>query len=119
MAEASAGEMIELNFGDEFVVQGLPFHGMFCAPAAKSAGGFAGESGGLDHFFEFLGQGGAVFVVDGRTEAYVVEFAFVVVEAEKQGTDQAAFFRGSGNPPTTQSAVLWVLIFCMPVRSPV
>src|ERR1700719_4135544 len=63
VTEPAAGEMVELNFGDEFVVQRLPFQRMFGAPTAQPAGGFAGEAGSLDHLFEVFGQSREILVL--------------------------------------------------------
>ena len=48
VAETASGEVIELNFDDEFGIKGLPFGGALGAPAAGASGSFAGEAGGLD-----------------------------------------------------------------------
>jgi hypothetical protein len=83
VAEAAAGEVVELDFGDEFVVERLPLHGVLGAPAAFASRSFAGEAGRLYEFQEFFGKGGTLFVADGGREADVIESAFGVVEAEK------------------------------------
>ena len=48
VAEAASGEVIELDFDDEFGIEGLPFGGAFCAPATGASGSFAGEARRLD-----------------------------------------------------------------------
>ena len=73
MAEASAGEMIELDFADQFGSERLPFKRMLRAPAAGAAGCFSGESRSLDELFQSLGQGGAFFRMNRRSEADVIE----------------------------------------------
>lgn len=89
MAEAAAGEVIELHFGDKFVVERLPLHGMLCAPTAFASGSFSGEARRFDEFQEFFGQRGALLIADGRGETDVIEGSFLIVKAEEQGTDFA------------------------------
>ena len=54
MAESPARKVIELHFGNKFVLERLPFHGMFGAPAAQASGRFAGKAGRLDEFFQLF-----------------------------------------------------------------
>jgi len=46
MAKTPTGEMIELHFDDEFVVERLPRHGALRAPTAQAARSFAGKAVG-------------------------------------------------------------------------
>ena len=91
MTKASSGEMIELHFDDEFVVEWLPFHRALGAPAAEAAGSFAREAGRLDQLLQLLSDGSALFSMNRRSETDVIEFSFGIVEAEQQGADQLLF----------------------------
>src|SRR5438067_522807 len=56
MTKAAAGEVIVLNFDDEFRGERLPFCGSLSRPTARTAGSVASEARRLDQFFQLLSQ---------------------------------------------------------------
>ena len=48
VAKTASGEVIELDFDDEFGIERIPLGGTFGAPAAGTSGSFAGEAGRID-----------------------------------------------------------------------
>jgi hypothetical protein len=91
VAEAMAGEMIVLYFGDELGREGLPFGAALGAPAAGSAGFGAGEAGRFDERFELFGERGLVGGGETGGKAHVTQQALLVIEAEQEGADKALF----------------------------
>ena len=77
VTKSSAGEVIELHFGNQFGLERLPFHRSFGAPAAETSGCFSCEARWLDYFLQLFCQCRAVFGLKRRSESNMVEFALV------------------------------------------
>jgi len=58
VTKAAAGEVIVLDFDDQFGREGLPFGGAVGGPPARAAGRVAGKAGWLDYFSSFLVSAG-------------------------------------------------------------
>ena len=82
MAEAAAGEVVVLDFDDDFGGQGLPLGAAPGRPAARAAGRLAVEAGRLDERLEQRREFFPLRGFEGRAEADVVEQAVIVVEPE-------------------------------------
>ncbi len=72
MAKAAAGEVIVLNFNDEFRIERLPFRGSFSGPAAR-AGSIAGEAWWFDQFLKLLRQRRLLVRFEARRETHVMQ----------------------------------------------
>lgn len=81
MPESPTREVIELNLHDKFRAERLPFRRALGAPTAWSSGRFTGKAGWFDQTFQLFRQRGPFVVVDGRSEADVVQLSFIVIKA--------------------------------------
>src|SRR4051794_34312123 len=93
VAEPAAGEMVVLHLDDELGRERLEFAGALGAPATGAAGRPAGEAGGLAQGFETFGELAALGGGDRRRETDMVQQSVVAVQAEQQGTGDAALRR--------------------------
>ena len=89
VAEAVAGDVVVLHFGDQLELQRLPLRAALGRPAARSARCIAGEIRARPSSASTLRvSAGRSLVGDARGEADMVELALVVEQAEQQRADQ-------------------------------
>src|SRR5258708_21580322 len=94
MAEAAAGKVVVLDLAHQAGFKRNPLGvAVGRGPAARTAWSFDGKTFAAHERIEDALELFAFFVAEAGTEADVVEFVFVVVEAEQQRTDLATFLR--------------------------
>jgi hypothetical protein len=111
VAKTPAGKVIKLHFGNKLRVQWLPFRRAFGAPAGSSTWRIACEPRRFDQFLKFSSQCRPILGMHRRREPYMIEFALIVVEAEKQGADQRFLFEIA---ETSNHAIRGTLLFNLP-----
>src|SRR5205085_3611728 len=90
VAETACSEMIERDLDHQLRHQRLPLGRPLAAPAARASRSAAGEAGRLDQLFDLRGQRLAIFVLEARRLAAVMQQALIVIEAEQQRADDFA-----------------------------